>query len=441
MRLRGAFLGLVGALGIGAAAFAYFSWEPAIPLRATPQQASPDKTLVARGAQLAAIGNCQSCHTAERGAPYAGGRPIETPFGTIHATNITPDPDTGIGRWSEAAFLRAMREGVRVDGAHLYPAFPYDHFTKVSIADLQAIYAFVMTREPVRAEAPPNTVPFPLSQRALIAGWKLLYFTAGEFKSDPTLSAQSNRGAYLVDGLAHCGACHTPRNGLGAERNDHYLSGGDAEGWHAPALNAASTAPVPWTSDQLLAYLRNGFVEPHGVAAGPMRSVVNNLAGAAEPDVEAIAAYVGALVGPPTAGRAPKAPAPFPHAESQSQSGSRALTTRDAITSADGAIIYAGACAPCHEASGQRFSARGIHLASSKVVTMPDARNLARVTLYGITPPAASPAAQMPGFADVLTNEQIVALMGYLRRTFSDQAPWSELEAVVRDVRRSASGS
>ena len=155
-----------------------------------------------------------------------------------------------------------------------------------------------MTREPVRAETPNNELPFPWSERALIAGWKLLYFKAGELKPDPTLSAELNRGAYLVEGLAHCGACHTPRNRLGAEANDRYLDGGEIDGWHAPALNAASPAPVPWTSEQLFRYLRNGFVPPHGVAAGPMQPVANNLGTVSEQDVKAIATYIGAMLGP-----------------------------------------------------------------------------------------------------------------------------------------------
>ena len=254
-----------------------------------------------RGAALAMIGNCNTCHTKPDGASYAGGVPMQTPFGTIYSTNITPDPQSGIGRWSEEAFLRAMREGVRRDGAHLYPAFPYDHFTRVASDDLRAIYAFLMTREPVRAETPANALMFPLSVRALVAGWKMLFFKPGELRSNPVLSETLNRGASLVEGLAHCGSCHTPRNALGAERTDRYLGGGEAEGWHAPA--AASTAPAPWTEEQLFTYLRKGFVEPHGVAAGPMREVANNLAHAPEQDVKAMAAYIGALIGPPTATR------------------------------------------------------------------------------------------------------------------------------------------
>ncbi len=433
MRLRRALLGVLSVVLLGAVGFIIFSRQPALPAMQPPSAAGFDRALVAKGAELALIGNCNVCHTKQDGAPYAGGRPLKTPFGTIYATNITPDADTGIGSWSETAFLRAMREGVRRDGAHLYPAFPYDHFTKATVGDLRALYAFLMTREPVRAETPNNALPFPWSERALIAGWKLLYFKAGELKPDPTLSAELNRGAYLVEGLAHCGACHTPRNRLGAEANDRYLGGGEIDGWHAPALNAASPAPVPWTSEQLFRYLRNGFVPPHGVAAGPMQPVADNLGTVTEHDVKAIAAYIGAMLGPATASRRHAA------GTSKAQATPRPPSPDTAAPgSADGAVIYAGACALCHEPTGQAFSAHGIPMTSSKVVAMPDARNLTHVILEGIDPPKASPAALMPGFSAAFTDRQIAALMAYLRSTFSDQPAWSGLEDTVREARQSA---
>jgi mono/diheme cytochrome c family protein len=260
-----------------------------------------------RGSELSLIGNCNTCHTNDGGAPYAGGRPIPTSFGTIYSTNITPDPETGIGRWSEESFLRAMHEGIRRDGAHLYPAFPYDHFTKLSADDVRAIYAFLMTRDPVRAETPANDLAFPFNIRALLAGWKLLSFERGEFRPDAAQTAEWNRGAYLAGGLAHCGACHTPRNMLGAEKRGQLFSGGEIEGWHAPALNAASPAPTPWSAEQLMTYLRDGFVERHGVAAGPMQPVANNLSRVSAQEVNAIATYLGAILGPATADRQGKA--------------------------------------------------------------------------------------------------------------------------------------
>ena len=426
MRLRQAILGLLG-VTLLAAAYVYGAGYPEI----SPSEHSPptafDSAAVARGAELASLGNCGVCHTRPDGPSYAGGRPMATPFGTIFTTNITPDVETGLGRWSEPAFLRAMQEGVRRDGAHLYPAFPYDHFTKVSAADLRAIYAFLMTREPVRAQTPPNELQFPFQFRELIAGWKLLFFRPGEFKPDPVLSPVLNRGAYLTEGLAHCGACHTPRNVFGAERHGKYLGGGEAEDWHAPALNASSTAPVAWTNDQLFAYLRHGFVDPHGVAAGPMRPVADNLGKVNEHDVKAIASFIGAMLAPSTTDRREKV-------------ASRALGA-PAENKVDGALIYAGACALCHEPNGQSFSARGIHLTASKVLAMPDPRNLAHVIIDGIEAPVATPSAQMPGFADVLTDPQIIALMTYLRANFTDKTPWTGLPEAVRTAKGEAERS
>src|SRR3954453_17260335 len=198
-------------LAAAVAAFAVI-WRPAIAAIEPPAAGSLDPALVKRGRELAAIGNCSDCHTLRGGKAFAGGLPVPTPFGTIYSSNITPDPETGIGRWSEAAFRRAMRDGVGRDGRHLYPTFPYDHFTHVTDEDDRALYAFLMTRPAVRALPPRNELRFPLNQRATIAGWKLLFLHGGIFRRDPSQSAEWNRGAYLVEGLAHCGACHTPRN-------------------------------------------------------------------------------------------------------------------------------------------------------------------------------------------------------------------------------------
>jgi mono/diheme cytochrome c family protein len=441
MRARDILVGLLGAVALGLAGFLALAWYPAIPELEPPSRSSFEPQSIARGAELARIGNCNVCHTQPGGEPYAGGRPVATPFGTIYATNITPDPDTGIGRWSERAFLRSMHEGVGRDGRHLYPAFPYDHFTKVSDQDVGAIYAFLMTREPVRAQVPINDLAFPFNFRPLIAGWKLLFFETGRF--EPTAGQAPNiaRGAYLVHGLAHCGACHTPRNALGAEKPDHYLGGGESEGWHAPALNAASPSPLPWTAEQLATYLRQGFVANHGVAAGPMQPVTDNLGKAPEQDVEAIVAYVGSILAPATADRRQTTEQLAAQTESSDVSLWRAAPpTTTGSTAAppggNGATLYAGACAMCHEATGLRFSAHGIHLASSKVVAMSDPRNLVHVILEGIEAPAGAPAASMPGFATAFTDQQVTALATYLRATFSDQPPWIDLENQIRKVRR-----
>ena len=210
------------------AAFA-IAWRPAIPATDPPSPQNFDVHLVKRGRDLAAIGNCASCHTVRGGQDFAGGLPVATPFGTIYSSNITPDAETGIGHWPESAFRRAMRAGVDRNGRHLYPTFPYDHFTNVSDEDDRALYAYLMTRQPVRSTAPANQLPFPLDQRFVIAGWKLLFLHRGAYQPDPARDPEWNRGAYLVEGLAHCGACHTPRNALGAERESAAFAGGDVE--------------------------------------------------------------------------------------------------------------------------------------------------------------------------------------------------------------------
>src|SRR5947199_8062494 len=277
--------------GVGAAAL---PWRSIAPI-ARPDASVYSAATIARGRQLAALGDCAVCHTEANGALNAGGRALETPFGIIYSTNITPDLETGIGAWSYPALERAMREGIHRDGRHLYPAFPYTHFAKVTDADLQALYAYLMAQAPVRADTPKNTLAFPFNWRPLLAGWNALFNQQGVFEADATKSAMWNRGAYLVEGLGHCGACHSPRNALGAENAKAYLAGGFAEGWEAPPLTSLSHAPIPWSEDELYAYLRTGESRFHGVAAGPMAPVVKELSGLPDQDIRAMAIYLGSF--------------------------------------------------------------------------------------------------------------------------------------------------
>ncbi|HMH62614.1 MAG TPA: molybdopterin cofactor-binding domain-containing protein, partial [Bradyrhizobium sp.] len=282
------------ALGVAAAVL---PWRSIAPI-ARPDASVFSAATIARGQQLAALGDCAVCHTvANGGAINAGGRAVETPFGTIYSTNITPDPETGIGAWSYPAFERAMRQGIHRDGRHLYPAFPYTHFTKTTDADLQALYAYLMAQTPVRADNPKAALAFPFNWRPLMAGWNALFHEAKVFEADPTRSATWNRGAYLVEGLGHCGACHSPRNALGAEQVSAYLAGGFAEGWEAPPLTSLSHAPIPWSEDELFGYLRTGESRFHGVAAGPMAPVVKELAALPDQDIRAMAVYLGSSNG------------------------------------------------------------------------------------------------------------------------------------------------
>ena len=269
---------LILALSI-AGPFTWASRNPEIAPIARPDPASFDRKLVAQGEKLAGFGNCHVCHTRSGGRPYAGGLPLPTPFGVIHTTNITPDPETGIGTWSEQAFIRAMREGVDRLGRHLYPAFPYDFFTKVSETDLRAIYAYLMTREAIFQKAPENSLSFPFNIRPLLAGWKLLFHDEGPFRPEPSKDSEWNRGAYLVEGIGHCGACHTTRNRFGAapKTGAAAYAGGNVEGWHVPPLTAAAPGPIPWTQKSLVNYLIDGWDGQHGIAAGPMSPVASDL--------------------------------------------------------------------------------------------------------------------------------------------------------------------
>ncbi|MCA6126237.1 cytochrome c [Bradyrhizobium sp. WSM 1704] len=404
----------------GAAAGLALAWRPSIAAIAPPRPDAFDPDIIKRGRDLAAIGSCNTCHTVPGGGNYAGGLPVPTPFGTVFSSNITPDAATGIGSWPEAAFVRAMRSGVSRDGRHLYPTFPYDHFTNVSDADDRALYAFLMTRQPVSATPPANQLTFPLNHRPLIAGWKLLYFHGGDVPSDAAKGAQWNRGAYLVEGLAHCGACHTPRNALGAERVNAQFAGGEVDNWHAYALNDTSHAPVRWTADALYAYLRHGWQADHGTARGPMAEVVDNLSSVPDSDVRAIALYMADISGTsPSNGKSP--------ADAVAQSST-------AQTDPAGAAIYAAACASCHE-SNRPLPYGGVNLALSTAVTSPDPRNLVNIVLAGVGGVAGERSPIMPGFAASIDDAQMVALLKYLRARFGKRPAWNDLDRTVRDAR------
>ena len=414
----------------GAIAAVAIVWRPAI---ATIEPAAPpsfDSALVRRGRDLAAIGNCNDCHTVRGARDFAGGRAVPTPFGTIYSSNITPDPETGIGRWSEAAFRRAMQSGVNRDGQHLYPTFPYDHFTHVSDEDNRALYAYLMTRRPVHATARENQLSFPFSQRVVVAGWKLLFLRHGTYQPERTQSAEWNRGAYLVEGLAHCGACHTPRNALGAEKTRTPFAGADVDNWHAYAINSQSSAPVPWDAKALFGYLRHGWHPDHGVARGPMADVVSNLSDVPASDVRAIATYMADVFGPPTPERKRRGDEVLAQANSPA-----AQAPPPANGNAAGASVYAAACATCH-ATDRAPPFGGINLALSTAISGPDARNAANIVLSGIRPVEGERGPIMPGFADSMSDGQIAALLDYLRSRFSNQPAWTDTAEIVRDARR-----
>jgi mono/diheme cytochrome c family protein len=426
-------LAVLVVLAVGFYVYAFHSAIDPLPTPPTNFEAQQVK----RGEMLAAIGNCSTCHTVPGGKTFAGGREIPTPFGAIYATNITPDPETGIGRWSEAAFQRAMRQGVDRQGNHLYPAFPYDHFTLVTDEDNKALYAYLMTRAPVRNTPPANALPFPFNIRLAVAGWKLLFFREGPYQPDPNHSGPWNRGAYLAEGLAHCGACHTPRNVLGAEDESKAYNGAPIEGWWAYAIDKSAPAPVPWTEDAFAQFLRRGWHEAHGLARGPMSPVVENLSAVPEDDVRAIANYVASIAGAPSPEQRQKGEALI----AQERRPTTASPTADvlAVPSADsgngpGRAIYASACATCHE-SGRPLPYGGLPLGLSTALNGPNAYNIINVTLYGLSAAPGEGSPMMPAFHGSLTNAQIADLLHYLRRRFTDKPAWTDLDKDIADAR------
>ncbi|CAL75967.1 putative Isoquinoline 1-oxidoreductase [Bradyrhizobium sp. ORS 278] len=405
-------------------AMAVLPWRAIAPIT-RPDPSVYSAATIARGEVLAALGNCAVCHTSDGGLINAGGRALETPFGRIFSTNITPDVETGIGAWSYPAFERAMREGVHRDGRQLYPAFPYTHFARASDADLQALYAYLMAQQPVRQQSPDNQLRFPFNLRPLVAGWNALFHSTETFKPDPTQSEQWNRGFYLIESLGHCSACHSPRNALGAEQRNAYLAGGFADGWEAPALTALSSAPIPWTDDELFTYLRSGQSRFHGVAAGPMAPIVKDLAKLPDADIRAMAAYLASF----------QTPSPEP---AKLEAIASDLEARTKVTSASSpaARLYLGACAVCHEVGGlPLFGSRpSLALNSNLHSATPD--NLIQVILHGIMKPASSDLGYMPAFKDHLSDAQLAELVSYLRGQFAPDKPaWTDVEDAVSRIR------
>jgi mono/diheme cytochrome c family protein len=396
-------------------------WRPAIAPISPGAGPGADERTFRHGAELAAIGHCNSCHQASGGKPYAGGLALATPFGTIFSSNITPDTETGIGSWSEAAFQRAMHNGVDREGRQLYPAFPYDHFTKATEADVHALYVYLMNQPPVRNTIPANELDFPFSIRPIVAGWKLLFLRTAPVPQDASRTPQWNRGRYLVEGLGLCGSCHTPRNIMGAEEKSRAYAGGAAEGWNAPPLNADSFAARNWTVDQMAQYLSTGWTRWHGAAAGPMADVTRHLAQADSDDVRAMATYIVSLL-PQTAAARDGAAA----AEKKQVPGA----------SAEVVALFTGACANCHDDGNGVGPSKAVSLALSSAVRQPESANMVRVMLTGVQPPLGAPGAYMPSFDSMLTDRQIALLAEYVRARYTTEPPWTDVRAEIAKARK-----
>lgn len=381
------------------------------------------QSLLDKGEMLATFGGCESCH----GNDLAGGVRLPTPFGALYATNITPDPQTGIGTWSAEAFRRAMRSGIDRAGGYLYPAFPYDHFTKTTDDDIDAIYVYLMSRPSVNRTDSPNELAFPYNIRLAMSVWNLLFLEEGAFVPDSTRDDVWNRGAYLAEGLGHCAACHTPRNFLGARDNAKEYSGGDAEGWHSPALNAASPAPIQWTIDSLINYFFDGWDGEHGIAAGPMKDVVEHVSNLAEDDVEALATFVFSLRGPEL-NTGSTAAMEF---ASEAEIGVTGAELKPAETSHPiGAKTFKDRCVNCHRAGSET-----VPLALTSAVWGPDPANFLNVVVQGVTPTEnAYFVRPMPGFP-TLTDKELEDLAAFVRLNFSTETEWENLETAVGAAR------
>lgn len=372
---------------------------------------------IERGAYLARAGNCMSCHTARGGAAYAGGRAVPTPFGAIYSSNLTPDAATGLGRWSADDFWRALHHGESKDGRLLYPAFPYTRFTLVRREDSDALFAWLQTLPAVQRAATPHALRWPYSTQAALAVWRTLYFEPGTLEADPKQSAEWNRGAYLVRGLGHCGACHAARDGLGGTRNGAPLGGGNmpAQPWYAPSLQASQEAGL--TQETLPAFvrlLRDG-VAPGAVALGPMAEVVQHstqyLSGA---DIDAMATYLLTLATP---------------AAAVVDAGPAVVATSKADV---GAKRYETHCAQCHGEEGRGVDGAYPALAGSRAVQLAESTNLVQVVLYGGFAPATAGNPRpfgMPPYVLTLDNEEIAAVLTHIRRAWGNSAaPVTEVE-------------
>jgi len=337
--------------------------------------------------------------------------------------------------WSLEAFERAMREGVSRDGSHLFPAFPYYAYTKLSEDDVKALYAYLMTRPAVRATAPANTVPFPLKIRAFQEGWKLLFFRSGRYRTDPSKSDQWNRGAYLAEAVADCSGCHTARNFLGAEKTHNPYGGYEVDGWIAPALTAANPSPIPWTEEELFTYLRTGASPLHGATAATMTAVIRDglaLAIVPDSDIRDIAVYI----------------ADTDHASGRGV-GIEA-TTREALATSDLGIgqehnpdadLYASACISCHYNSGPVPLSARPELALNSALTLPEPTNFIQAVLRGVGAREGAAGLVMPEYASSLSDAAIAHLGAYLRRTRTKYPAWTDLESRVSAIRRESAKS
>jgi mono/diheme cytochrome c family protein len=373
-------------------------------LRQPISDATPNAEQLRRGQYLVAAGDCMSCHLRAGGEPLAGGLGLNTPFGVIYTPNITSDKGTGIGDWTADQFYQAMHEGIDDEGHNLYPAFPYPWFTLVSRADDDAILAFLKTTPAVKYTPPNNDLPFPLNFRSIVKGWNLLNFTARDFKTDAGQSTEWNRGAYLVNGLGHCGGCHTPKSALGADKSGRDFQGGTLDNWVAPDLTANErTGLGAWSVDDVAEYLGTGR-NAHAGAGGAMADVITySTSLMSDADRHAMAVYL----------------------KSRAASPSIAGTEPDAGAMRRGAAIYSDACASCHLEDGVGQPRYFPPLGPNAMLQQADPIGLEHLILaggrIGTSPSRPSPMT-MPSFAWKLTDQEVADVSTFIRNSWGNRA-------------------
>jgi mono/diheme cytochrome c family protein len=407
---------LIAALLLAASAGVYLALQPAADEPATGAADADRAAQVARGEYLARAGNCMACHTAPGGTPWAGGRAMDTPFGTIYTSNLTPDPTTGLGQWTADDFWKALHEGRARDGRLLYPAFPYTSYTRVTRADADAIWAWLQTLPPVDQPNRPHALRFPYDTQAALLAWRALYFKPGVFVADATKPEDWNRGASLVQGLGHCSACHAPRNALGASSDPDALAGGlmPVQNWYAPSLTSPHEAGVAdWAKDDIVALLRDG-VSGNATAAGPMAEVVfGSTQYLSAADLDAMAVYLKSL----------------PVTQSVKAESTGVL---DELRRERGAQLYGEHCADCHGERGEGKPGVWPALAGNRAVTMDPPANTVRIVLGGGYAPATRGNPRpygMPPFAAALSDDEVALVVSHIRGSWGNTAsPVSSLD-------------
>jgi mono/diheme cytochrome c family protein len=405
--------------------------KPPAPASSTSAsgQVGSVKNDIESGRYLAIAADCMACHTAPAGKPYAGGYAIESPLGTIYATNITPSKTAGIGNYSEAQFARALREGVRADGSHLYPAMPYTSYAMLTDGDVHKLYSYFMQAvEPVDTPAASQTaLPFPFNVRMSMLAWNAIFLDTKRFVPDAAKSQQINRGRYLAEGLAHCSACHTPRNFLMGEKGGSALAGAPLGSWHAPNITSDKVSGVGgWSDAELVQYLKTGHAEGKGQAGGAMaEAVTNSFQHLRDDDVAAIVAYLRTV--PPVRDNAQAQPA-YSYGKAASDEavlrGTSGPNEHSSLNS--GAVLFSGYCASCHAASGSGSSGQDYpSLFHNTTTGARNPANLVSAILYGVERKVGDQEILMPRFdahsyVNPLTDRQIALISNYVLKQYGN---------------------